>query len=127
MRTAGVRGAITVERDEPEAILQATQEMLSAILANNPDIQPEDIASALFTVTPDLCSVFPAKAARQMGWSQVPLMCAQEIPVTGALPRCIRVLLHWNTEHTQSEIQHVYLREAIRLRPDLNHENTDRK
>jgi chorismate mutase len=79
----------------------------------------EDIASVLFTTTEDIASIYPALAARQMGWDHVPLMCAREIPVPGSLPMCIRVLIHWNTEIEQSGIKHVYLREAAKLRPDL--------
>ena len=78
-----------------------------------------DIASAIFTVTDDLVSTFPAQAAREMGWSLVPMLCAREIPVTNSLPRVIRVLVHWNTEVPQNEITHIYLRDAAKLRPDL--------
>lgn len=120
MAVRGVRGATTVEEDRPEAILKATQELLSVILSRNPSLEPKDLASALFTVTPDLSSVYPAEAARQLGWKFVPLMCAVEIPVPNSLPRCIRVLLHWNTDLPQEAIHHVYLGEAMRLRPDLN-------
>lgn len=119
MSTRGIRGAITVEDDCPELILSATRELLEAILQANQGMTPEDIASAFFTVTADLSSTFPAQAAREMGWSQVPMMCAREIPVPGSLPRVIRVMVHWNTERHQSEIVHVYLREAVKLRPDL--------
>jgi chorismate mutase len=119
MSLRGVRGAITVERDQPEEILAASGELLAAILQANPALQPEDLASVIFTVTGDLCSAYPAKAARQMGWTEVPLMCALEIPVPGGLPRCIRVLLHWNTGLPQQSIHHVYLKEAASLRPDL--------
>ena len=115
----GVRGAITVEHDQPEEILAATGELLAVILQANPTLAPGDLASAIFTVTGDLCSVYPAKAARQMGWTEVPLMCALEIPVPGGLQRCIRVLLHWNTDLPQQTIHHIYLKEAASLRPDL--------
>lgn len=114
----GIRGAITISEDTPEEIIQATQEMLTALMQKN-DFALEDIVSAIFTVTPDIVSAFPALSARMMGWTQVPLMCSQEIPVPGALPRCIRVLLHVNTDKSQSEINHVYLREAASLRRDL--------
>jgi chorismate mutase len=119
MTLRGVRGAITVEHDQPEEILAASGELLAAILQANPALQPEDLASAIFTVTGDLCSAYPAKAARQMGWNEVPLMCALEIPAPGGLPRCIRVLLHWNTDLPQRAIHHVYLKDAASLRPDL--------
>lgn len=119
MTTRGIRGAVTAESDQPEAILSATRRLLEAILAANPSLRPEDLASAWFTASPDLVSAYPAAAARQLGWTRVPLMCAQEIPVPGALPRCIRVLLHWNTILGQNEIRHIYLGEAASLRPDL--------
>ena len=119
MPIRGIRGATTVSADEPDLVLQATRELLEAILEENEGMQPEDIASAIFTVTDDLISTFPAQAARQMGWGLVPMLCAREIPVPDSLPRVIRVLVHWNTELSQSEIVHVYLREAVKLRPDL--------
>ena len=119
MPIRGIRGAITVEADEPDLILQATRELLEEILAENKGMQPEDVASAIFTVTDDLASTFPAQGARQMGWGLVPMLCAREIPVPNSLPRVIRVLVHWNTQLTQNEITHVYLREAVKLRPDL--------
>jgi chorismate mutase len=119
MSIRGIRGATTVTADEPDLILNATHELLESILAANPGVKPEDIASALFTVTEDLASVFPARAARQMDWDQVPVICANEIPVIGSLPLCIRVLIHWNTDIAQKEIKHVYLHDAIKLRPDL--------
>ena len=114
-----IRRAIPVEQKPAEEILSATRQMLAAILSRNPDLRVDDLVSALFTLTPDLNAVFPALAARQMGWNQVPMMCAQEIPVPGALPQCIRVMLHWNTSLPASQVQHVYLGEAVRLRPDL--------
>jgi chorismate mutase len=119
MPIRGIRGATNVTADEPELILQATRELLEEILLENEGMQPEDIASAIFTVTDDLVSTFPAQAARQMGWDLVPMICAREIPVPGSLPCVIRVLVHWNTELPQSEIKHVYLRDAVKLRPDL--------
>jgi len=119
MPTRGVRGATTVAADEPDLILQATRELLEEILAENEDMKPEDIASAIFTVTDDLVSTFPAQAARQMGWNLVPMLCAREIPVPGSLRRVIRVLVHWNTEIPQNGVTHIYLNEAVKLRPDL--------
>jgi len=119
MTIRGIRGAITVDHDLPEEVLAATRSLLLAIQESNPTLQVNDLASVIFTVTHDLRSAYPAKAARDLGWENVPLLCAQEIPVPGCLPRCIRVLLHWNTEITQDEIRHVYLREAVSLRPDL--------
>ena len=119
MPIRGIRGATTVSADDPELILEATRELLEAILQQNESMEPEDVASALFTVTDDLASTFPAQGARQMGWGLVPMLCAREIPVPNSLQRVIRVLVHWNTELKQNEITHVYLREAIKLRPDL--------
>ena len=119
MTLRGVRGATVAEADTPEAILSATRELLRSIQGANPSLEAEEIASAFFTVTGDLISAYPAKAARQMGWTQVPLICALEIPVPEGLARCIRVLLHWNTELSQGDIQHVYLRAAAQLRPDI--------
>jgi chorismate mutase len=119
MPVRGIRGAIDVTDDQPEAILSATRELLEKISLANPTLQPVDLASILFTVTDDLISTYPAQAARQMGWTQVPLMCACEIPVPESLPRCLRVLLHWNTDLPQKEIHHVYLHGAAALRPDL--------
>jgi len=119
MAIRGIRGAITIREDEKENVLSATRELLEAILTANHALKTEDIASALFTTTGDIVSVYPALAARQMGWDHVPMLCAREIPVPGGLPMCVRVLIHWNTDKEQDEIQHVYLREAVRLRPDL--------
>ena len=120
MPIRGVRGATIAREDQPEAILSATSELLLEMLRLNQPLRSEDIASAFFTVTDDLRSTFPAAAARQIGWEAVPLMCTQEIPVPGSQPRCIRVLLHWNTTLDQSEIRHVYLGAAAGLRPDLS-------
>ncbi|MFO7941931.1 MAG: chorismate mutase [Bacillota bacterium] len=113
-----VRGAITVERDEAGEVLDATEKMLRRVVELN-GIEEDAAVSALFTVTDDLTSTFPAAAARRMGWTQTPLMCAGEIAVPGALPRCIRLLLHFHTDLSKEEIQHVYMKEARSLRPDL--------
>jgi chorismate mutase len=115
----GIRGAITVERDEPALLLDATERLLREIVAQN-GVVPDDIASALFTLTPDLRSQFPAAAARRMGWTLVPLLNFTEIGVPGGLERCIRVLVHVNTEKSAQQIKHVYLDGARVLRPDLN-------
>lgn len=119
MTIRGIRGATTVTSDNPDLILQATCELLETILCENDGIQLEDIASAFFTMTEDIASAYPALAARRMGWDQVPMLCAREIPVPGSLPLCIRVLIHWNTGKEQNEIHHIYLRDAVKLRPDL--------
>ena len=113
----GVRGATTIEHDDRELVLRATRELLGLMIRLN-DIKSEDVASAIFTTTPDVVSVFPATAARQLGWLDVPLMCAHEIQVPGSLECCVRILLHWNTDKPQSKIQHVYLHDAQTLRPD---------
>lgn len=115
----GVRGAVTVSADRAEAILMATHELLQAIQEANPELQPEELASVFFTMTDDLSAAYPAQAARQMGWTQVAMMCCRELPVPGSLPRTLRVLLHWNTDRAQEDIHHVYLGEAVQLRPDL--------
>ena len=117
--TRGVRGAIDVEEDNQECITRATQELLQAILQANPSLKPEDLASAFFTMTDDLTATYPALAARQLGWHEVPLLCAREIAVPGSLPHVIRVLLHWNTRLPQTAVQHIYLGRAAALRPDL--------
>lgn len=115
----GVRGATTVKTNSREEILQATRQMLALMIRRN-GIEPSDIGSALFTVTSDLDAEFPALAARQLGWLEVPMLCGYEIKVPGSLPLCIRVLVHWITDKSQSEIQHIYIHEAVRLRPDLS-------
>lgn len=120
MPVRGIRGANYVKQDDPETILSATRQLLVAILDANPRLLTEDIASVLFTLTPDLRSTHPAQAARQLGWNQVPLICAQEISTPTSLERCIRVLVHWNTDLPQDAIRHVYLGKASCLRPDLN-------
>ena len=113
----GVRGATTVASNEPEAIFAATRELLYTMVRHN-DIDPEDVASAYFTTTPDINAAYPATAARQLGWLDVPLLCGHEMMVPHSLPNCIRILLHWNTSKSQQEITHVYLHEAHTLRPD---------
>jgi chorismate mutase len=118
MACRGVRGATTVERNEREEILVATRQLLALMLRQN-DIQPADVASAIFTTTIDIDAEFPALAARQLGMLDVPLLCGHEMSVPGSLKLCVRILLHWNTDKPQSEIQHVYIRDAERLRPDI--------
>ena len=113
-----IRGATTVESDTPERIRHATRELLETIVARN-DFTSGDVISAIFTVTDDLRSEFPAHAARELGWLDVPLLCTMEIPVPGSLARCIRVLLHIESTKARSEIRHVYLHDARTLRPDL--------
>ncbi len=125
MPVRGVRGATTVERNDRDEILERTGELLRALVERN-GIEPADIASAVFSVTGDIDAEFPAVAARRLGWIYTPLMCTREIPVPGSLPRCIRVLLHVNTDRPQQDIIHLYLREARKLRPDLDTGDVDR-
>ena len=115
----GIRGATTVEEDRAELVLEATRELLSAMLEANGIDAFEPIAAIFFTTTPDLVSTFPAEAARELGMHRVPLICNQEIPVPGRLGRAVRVMLQLNTQKRQDEIVHVYLRGAKALRPDL--------
>jgi chorismate mutase len=115
----GIRGAITVEADEPELILAATRELLESILRANDITDFDDVISAIFTTTEDLKSTFPAEAARKMGMGQVPLLCAREIPVPGSMPLCIRVLIHASLDKKPSEVRHIYLGNAQKLRPDM--------
>jgi chorismate mutase len=113
----GIRGATTVTENSREAILEATREMLEQIIALN-GLDVADIASAVFTTTADLNAEFPAVAARALGWTDTALMCGHEMQVPGSLPMCVRVLIHWNTSRSASEIVHVYLRNASSLRPE---------
>ena len=114
-----VRGAITVERDDAELVAAATRELLTALVERN-SLASEHVISAIFTVTPDITSDYPARAARELGWVEVPLLCALEIPIPEGVARCIRVLLHIETDLPRSALRHVYLRDARGLRPDLS-------
>lgn len=118
MYCRGIRGATTVEQNSREEILAATTELLQLLIRKN-ELRAEDVASAIFTVTADLDAEFPALAARHLGWTEVALMCMQEIPVPNSLEKCIRILLHVNTTRSAEEIQHVYIRGAVHLRPNL--------
>jgi chorismate mutase len=113
-----LRGATTVDTDTPAAITERTNELLLAVLERN-DATLDDLISVLFTATPDLTSMFPASAARGIGFGSIPLLCATEINVVGATPKCIRVLLHLTTERTVAELHHIYLHGASQLRDDL--------
>ncbi|GAA0403165.1 chorismate mutase [Paenibacillus motobuensis] len=120
MYNRGIRGATTVAHNEEQEILDATAELLKKVVAAN-EIMPEDICSVWITVTPDLDAAFPAKAIRVLqGWDMVPLMCSTEIPVKNALPKCIRLLIHVNTNKAQREMKHMYMNEARSLRPDIS-------
>jgi len=118
MPVRGIRGATTVACDQQQDVLASTSELLEQMQRVNSFALPE-IAAVLFTVTSDIHSVFPARAARNMGWGQVPLLCFQEVETEGALPLCIRILILWNTDLNQDQIKHVYLHGAEILRPDL--------
>lgn len=113
----GIRGATTAAANTAEDILEATQEMVDVLIGLN-NLNSEDIASAIFTTTPDLNAMFPASAARMFGWTEVPMVCTHEMAVPGALQKCIRVLVHVNTTKSPSEIRHVYLKGAKKLRPE---------
>ena len=115
MYCRGIRGATTVEQNTREEILAGTTELLELLIERN-DLQPEDISSAIFSVTHDLDAAFPAVSARKLGWTDVALMCAHEIPVPNSLNRCIRVLIHVNTTRSAAEMQHVYIKDAVNLR-----------
>jgi prephenate dehydratase len=117
MPVRGIRGATTSPSNKAGDLLARTKELLSELHKHN-KFQPEDLAAIVFTATPDLNAAFPATAAREMGWTDAPMIGAHEIDVAGSVPRCIRVLLLWNTERTPAEIHHVYLHEAEALRPD---------
>ena len=113
----GIRGATTADANTREAILAATREMLALLIEQN-RLQPDDIASAIFSTTPDLNAEFPAVAARDLGWVDTALLCTHEMAVPGSLPRCIRVLIHWNTSCRADEVRHVYIRGARSLCPE---------
>ncbi|MFO0916378.1 MAG: chorismate mutase [Pirellulales bacterium] len=115
----GVRGATTVTENTREAILAGTRQLLALMIRRN-GIEPCDVGMAIFTVTNDLNAEFPALAARQLNWLDVPLLCTNEIDVPHGLRRCIRILINWNTTKSQREIQHVYINDAVKLRPDLS-------
>ncbi len=115
MTVRGVRGATTVTADTREAILDATTELINEVVAAN-EIDKDDLASVQFTTTVDLVSEFPAVAARMLGWVHVPLMNSHEMDVPHGFPRCIRVLMMWNTDRAPQDIKHIYLRDAVNLR-----------
>ncbi|GER86127.1 chorismate mutase [Dictyobacter vulcani] len=119
MYCRGIRGATTVEQNDREEILAATRELLELIITRNA-LKTEDIASAIFSLTADLDAEFPAVAARGLGWTDTALMCTREIPVPDSLGKCIRVLIHVNTTRSANEIQHVYIKGAVNLRPTFS-------
>ncbi len=119
MACRGVRGATIADANSSDEILRATRELLALLIRRN-EMEAEDVASVFFTTTPDLDAEFPALAARQLNWSSVALMCAHELRIPGSLEKCIRILIHWNTDKPADEIQHVYIKGAVSLRPDLS-------
>ena len=119
MLCRGVRGATTADENTRDAILTATRQLLALMIRIN-GMEPEDVASAVFSLTRDLDAEFPALAARQLGWLDVPLLCTYEVDVPGSLRRCVRVLIHWNTNRPQKDIRHIYVKDAERLRPDIS-------
>ena len=122
----GIRGATTVQENTPEAILEATTELLTELMRTN-GFQAGDVASALFTTTRDLNAEFPAVAANRMGWTDVALLCGHEMDVPGSLAMCLRVLLHVNSKNQQRDVKHIYLRGANVLRPDRANHPEERK
>lgn len=114
----GIRGAISISKNTKNEIVSATMALLRKMAGMN-KIKVEDIASVIFSVTKDLNAEFPAIAARKMGWKSTPLLCTYEVDVPGALARCIRVLMHVNSDKKQASVKHVYLMDAKKLRPDL--------
>jgi chorismate mutase len=113
----GIRGATTAIANTAEDILEATDELMRVLIHLN-DLEPDDVVSAIFTTTPDLTATFPALAARNIGWTEVPLICSHEMVVPGSLQKAVRVLLHVNTTRSPREIRHVYLKGAQQLRPE---------
>ncbi len=118
MKVRGIRGANPVKSNTREAIYESTCELIKAIIAEN-DVDPAEIASIFLTSTPDIDADFPAYAVRELGLTSIPLLCAREIDVPGAMPSLIRILIHFNTDKSQGQIKHVYLGDAAKLRPDL--------
>jgi chorismate mutase len=118
MAVRAIRGATTVDADEREQVLEATRELVSAIMERN-ELVHDDVISILFTATPDLVSEFPALAARELGFGDVPLMCATEMKVPHGMPRVLRLMAHVETDRPREQIQHVYLRRAVALRRDI--------
>ena len=113
-----LRGAITLERDEKDHLLERVERLLGEMLERN-EVDHDDLISILFTATPDVHSAFPALAARRMGLGDVPLICAQELDIDGGMPLCVRILVHLQTDRTRGELHHVYLEDARGLRDDL--------
>ena len=118
MTIRAIRGAMTLDRDERDHLHARTKELVEAIMRENA-LDTDAIVSVIFTCTPDIVSDFPAAAARDLGFGAVPLMCAQEMAVPGALPRVVRVMMHADTERPRDQISHVYLHDAVSLRRDL--------
>ena len=120
----GIRGATTAVANTAEDILEVTEELMRVVIALN-ELDPDHVASVIFTTTPDLTATFPALAARAIGWTEVPLMCAHEMAVPGSLQKCVRVMIHVNTTRSAAEIKHVYLKGARELRPEWAYSDAD--
>lgn len=125
MKVHGIRGAITVTEDTEEEIITATTELLKEMIAAN-NLKEDNLASVTFSLTPDLNSTFPAVAARELGWENVALFCCQELAINDALDKCIRILIHYNTDKDLTELNHIYLKNAKQLRPDLAEEGVEK-
>ena len=126
MPVRGIRGAITTKENTRESIYDSTRELLLALIAAN-QVDAADVASAWFTTSPDLNADYPAAAARALGWTDTALMCSHEMNVPHGLKKCIRILIHWNTDRPSSAIQHIYLGDAANLRPDRANHKEPRK
>ena len=122
----GIRGATTAIANTAEDILEVTNELMRTVIKLN-HLDPENVASVIFTTTPDLTATFPALAAREIGWTEVPLMCSHEMTVPGSLQKCVRVMIHVNTNRSAREIKHVYLKGARELRPEWAYGDNDVK
>lgn len=119
MMMRGIRGAITVSADHPDEILKETKQLVLEMAKKN-DVKPDQVASVIISTTTDISSAFPAKAVRTIDeWTYVPVMCTHEMDVPGSMPLCIRVMMHANTDRSQQEINHIYMNDAVKLRPDL--------
>ncbi len=127
MMIRGIRGAITISADHPDQILDETRKLVLEMAKQN-DVDPEHVASVIISTTNDISSAFPAKAVRTIeGWTFVPVMCTHEMSVPGSMPLCIRVMMHANTALGQKEINHIYMNDAVKLRPDLINDSRVRK
>ena len=119
MPVRGIRGATTISKDTSEQVLKETKDLFLEIMKKNPTLETKDVSSVIFSATDDIQSQYPARAARELGWVDVPLLCVQEMHIEGSMRSVIRLLIHWNTDLQQASVHHVYLKDAQKLRPDL--------